>query len=90
MNVDAGIGEVIDVRVGDRRAIAELGWSRGEGGLDEPGDVLPYPDFVPSQSPTFVTVDVSSTIPPPWISIRVMYEMSALSIRLPSRGSVRL
>ena len=32
----------------------------------------------------------SSMIPPPWIWIEVMYRMSALSIRLPSRGSCRL
>ena len=31
-----------------------------------------------------------SMMPPPCISIRVMYLMSALSIRLPSRGSRRL
>src|SRR3974377_1585735 len=56
-----------------RTAIAALSWSSGDA-PDGPNG-LPYPDLIPTQLPNGgggVVVAGTSTIPPPWISIRVI------------------
>jgi hypothetical protein len=61
-------------------AMAELNWVLG---------VCPSLVVRKLWGPVVGMLLLVSMIPPPWIWIEFMYEMEALSIRLPSRGSSR-